>query len=115
MWNINENNEITMTRGDTPSFVIKLTTKNAKGEEVPYEPVTGDRIVFALKRTARDNSILTIIEIPQETMLLQFKQMDTKVLGFGEYVYEISINNDLLDFHDTFIANKKITITEEIY
>lgn len=115
MWKIDRDLKITMTRGDTPSFRINLTTTNEFGDEVPYIPVDGDRIIFALKKNANDDNLWAVIDIPTDTMILRFRQETTKILPFGNYVYEISLNNDNIDYHDTFIANVPLILTEELY
>lgn len=111
MWSINSNNEITLTRGDTPTFVLSLT--NADG--TPYTPVEGDEIIFVIKKDAKSEETWAQIEIPTNTMELVFTQATTRGLPFGDYVYEISLNNSGSDFHDTFITATTIHITEELY
>lgn len=114
MWKV-ENNKITLTRGDTPSFKLNLSTIDEDGNLTPYVPSEGDRIVFAIKKKATDPEVWAIVNIPTDTMTLTFKQETTQALQFGSYVYEISLNNDAEEYHDTFIANMPIIITEELY
>lgn len=114
MWKV-ENNKITLTRGDTPSFKLELSTIDEDGNITPYTPAPDDRLVFAIKKRAIDPDVWAIVEIPTNTMVLRFKQETTQALPFGEYVYEISLNNNTQEFHDTFIANTPIIITEELY
>lgn len=111
MWNINSKNEITLTRGDTPTFTLNLTNPDG----TPYEPVSGDEIIFVIKKSAQAQEIWAQIEIPTETMELAFEEATTRALDFGKYVYEISLNNDTNDYHDTFITATPIYITEELY
>lgn len=115
MWKIDENNKITVTRGDTPSFQLNLYTTDDDGNPTPYTPSQGDEIIFAIKKKATDNAIWAIVEIPTDTMILTFTENTTRALSFGEYVYEISLNNTGDNYHDTFIANTPIIITEELY
>lgn len=114
MWKV-ENNKITLTRGDTPSFKLELSTIDDDGNLTPYVPQEGDRLVFAIKKRAIDPEVWAILDIPTDTMMLTFKQETTQALAFGNYVYEISLNNDADEYHDTFIANMPIIITEELY
>lgn len=114
MWKV-ENNKITLTRGDTPSFQLSLNTVDESGTLTPYVPQTGDELIFAIKKRATDPEVSAVVEIPTDTMMLIFTQETTQALQFGEYVYEISLNNDSEEYHDTFIANTPIVITEELY
>ena len=111
MWSINDKNEITLTRGDTPTFTLNLTNPDG----TPYEPVTGDEIIFVIKKTATSQETWATIEVPTSTMELVFEQSTTRALEFGKYFYEISLNNDINDYHDTFITATPIYITEELY
>lgn len=115
MWKIDKNLKITLTRGDTPSFKLNLFTTDEDGNPKPYTPVDGDEIVFALKKKATDLDLWAKVVIPNDTMILKFEQETTRALDFGDYVYEISLNNADDGYHDTFIANKPIVITEELY
>lgn len=115
MWKLDNDNNITMTKGDTPSFKINLTTTNDSGEVVPYDIKSDDVIIFAVKETANSNDVLIQIEIPHDTLVLKIPQNQTKFLGLGTYIYEISLNNDSDDYHVTFIADKKLTLTVEVY
>lgn len=114
MWKIDNDLKITLTRGDTPSFKLNLTTTNEDGDVVPYVPAPTDRIIFALKKAATEQELWASIVIPNDTMTLTFTEDTTRALGFGNYVYEISLNTED-GYHDTFIANKPIIITEELY
>ena len=111
MWRIDTKNNITMTRGDTPTFQLNLT----KADGTPYVPASGDVIMFVIKKSAEEPEILAQIEIPTDTLILRFYESTTRNLEFGKYVYEISLNNSVEDYHDTFIANTPIYITEELY
>lgn len=115
MWNLDPaTNKITMTRGDTPTFGITLSITDEHGDTTPYTPSEGDQIIFAIKKKATDTQQWAIIEIPTDTMELRFKQETTKALDFGEYLYEISLNNDSQEYHCTFIL-AKLELTEELY
>ena len=111
MWQIDSKNNIRLTRGDTPTFLLNLTTMSGE----PYVPASGDEIMFVMKRSAEDDEILAQISIPTDTLELRFSEYTTRDLEFGKYVYEISLNNSGEDYHDTFIANTPIFITEELY
>jgi len=114
MWTIDANNNIKMTKGDTPSFKINLTTTDDTGASVPYTPQDDDTIIFAVKQGTDSTDVLIEIEIPHDTMILKIPQAQTKYLALGTYIYEVSLNNDGDDFHDTFIANKTLELTTEV-
>lgn len=111
MWKIDNDLKIIMTRGDTPSFLVDLTDEDG----TPYVPMDGDKIIWALKSSAKSPDLWAFIEIPTDTMILRLQESTTKALPFGEYVYEISLNNDAQGFHDTFICNKPLILAEELY
>lgn len=114
-WKIDADNKITLTRGDTPSITLNLYTTAEDGSQVPYTPSVGDKIYFALKKNATDSETWAVIEIPTDTMVLKFEDTTTRGLQFGNYVYEISLNNTADGYHDTFITNTPLIITEELY
>jgi len=101
---------ITMTRGD--SLVVLLDLENADG--TAYEPVDGDYIRFAVKKTF-DDSVPPILvkEIPTDTMKLILDPADTKQLTYGRYRYDIQITT-ADGFVDTFIDRAVLAITEEV-
>lgn len=105
-----EDNEITMTRGDTLETTVEIFTK--QGE--PYIPSSLDRIRFALKKRYKDVEPLIVKEVPYDTMLLHLDPEDTKPLAFGDYVYDLELTTSD-GFVDTFIDKKLFKITEEVY
>lgn len=115
MWKIDSNYNISMTRGDTPSFKINLTTKDDDGNVVPYVVKADDEIVFAVKENELAVDVLIKVIVPHDSMILKIPENQTKYLGLGKYVYEVSLNNDNDEFHDTFIANKVLELTTEVY
>lgn len=115
MWNLDpRTNKITMTRGDTPTFKIDISITDEEGKEIPYVPEPSDQVIFCIKKKATDEQLWAIINIPTDTMELRFKQQTTKPLQFGDYRYEISLNNDNIDYHCTFIS-APLELTEELY
>lgn len=112
-WRISTNGDIIMTRGDTPSIKIGVNVKDEEDNLFPYEPIEGDTIVFAVKKSIHDTDRVLTKIIPNDTKILSFKEEDTKNLDFGTYVYEISLNSG--DYHCTFKENLKLKITAELY
>ena len=107
---------IRMTRGDT--LVAKVGIMH--GDE-PYTPGDGDVVRFALKSSAlnatrtdyADAEPLFVKTIPNDTLTLQLDPMDTKRLGFGDYVYDIQIT--FSDGRiDTFITEAKLILLPEV-
>lgn len=100
---------ITMTRGDT--LKVLVTIVNADGTE--YEPVEGDSIRFAMK-ASYNADILIRKNIPIDTLLLHLEPEDTKSLKMPkEYFYDIELTHANGDV-DTFIANAKLKLSEEV-
>ena len=117
-YHISDDNEITLTRGDTFKCVVTLVYEESEEE---YIPVEGDRLRFALKRdkmnakktSYSDEDPLILKDIPIDTLLLQINPEDTKPLPFGDYVYDIEIT--FADGTvDTFITTKKFKLTPEV-
>lgn len=121
MWNIirddstNEVKMITMTVGDTPSFKINCNVKSNNDEIEPYIPEDEDEFIFACKRNKNDEDYLFKIDIPNDTMVVQFKEEHTKGLPLGKYIWEISLNKPSIEYHCTFIAEKILKLTTEVY
>ena len=122
-WTINEDYEISMTRGDTFRANIEVIV-----DDEVYTPVAGDSVRFALKhkemkdkdltrrgyKDFEDDEPLLVKEIPIDTMILEIEPEDTKNLGFGKYRYDLEItfsNGDV----DTFVANTSFEITPEVH
>lgn len=111
-WKVSKGFDITMTRGDTPSFVVGINIKTESGERVPYVPLETDTVVFAMKTIGGTTPILTKT-IPVDTLVLQLEESDTKTLDFGEYTYEISLNSG--SYHCTFLPERRLVLTDEIW
>lgn len=100
---------IKMTRGDTLKVSISMT--DTEGNE--YTPVDGDVIRFAAKKRYLDEDTVIYKVIPNDTLLLVLNPEDTKELSFDTYVYDIEIT--FADGAvDTFIANARLIIAEEV-
>ncbi len=105
------NNTIFLTRGDT--FKAHLTINYPDGSV--YTPKEGDSIRFALKESVDDDDTKLLIfrDIPIDTMMLVIYPGDTKLLEFGNYVYDIQLTKANGDV-DTFITASKFKITAEV-
>ena len=119
-YSIDEENRITLTRGDTLKMILSLEQKDT---HEPYIPVEGDRIRFAVKHDKmlkdksdyEDKNPLIIKNIPIDTMLLRLDPEDTKDLPFGKYVYDIEITFISDGSVDTFIEANTFRITKEVH
>lgn len=100
---------ISLTRGDT----FKGTVNIMYADGTAYEPVEGDSVRFALKKTYNDNEPLLEKDIPINTLLLHIAPEDTKNLSYGKYVYDIQLTRSNGDV-DTFITKATFRVTEEV-
>lgn len=100
---------ISMTRGDT----LRVTVGIKRSDGSDYTPETGDVIRFAMKKHYQDSETLVRKIIPNDTLMLYLQPSDTKSLRTGDYVYDIELTYASGDV-DTFIANAKLTLLEEV-
>lgn len=104
---IDEEQNISLTRGDTGVFTISLVDNN----NVPYVPQAGDTLRFAMSKTY-GSEILINKEIPIDTLILEIEPSDTKTLNFAPYVYDIQLTTN--DGRVSTIIMGKFTITKEV-
>lgn len=112
-WKMSDTGNITMTKGDTPSFTINITKVNEEGVVIDYELQPNDIVIFAVKRNKEDGGYLFKREMDPDNFQVTLKEEDTKELPTGNYIYEVSLNNG--EYHCTFIENKILKLTTEIY
>lgn len=120
MLNIDNKNNIILTRGDTLTLTVTLL------EEVPpvppsteptyqsYQPVEGDVIRFAVSKGYKgqgDYELQISKEIPHDTLTFTCSSTETS-LYYGTYNYDVEITHDDGTV-DTFISGK-LTITGEV-
>lgn len=109
MLNIDGNNNITLTRGDTLTLTVELTKD---GE--PYTPESGDVIRFALAKgyeTDFGYELLITEVIPNDTLTFTLTSTQTQ-LAYRAYNYDIQVTHSD-GCVDTFIS-AKLTITGEV-
>ncbi len=110
MFEIDKNNNITLTRGDTFRAYIKIKDKRG----IVYKPVNGDSIKFAAKKNIKDTKYTIEKTIPFNTMLLEILPEDTYFLPIGTKLYydvQITFSDGTVR---TFLEGE-INITKEIY
>ena len=104
---------ITLTRGDTASIVLSIT--DSDGTAVPL--VSGDTVYFTVKKTATTTkkSIQKVIdEFDTGSAQIDILATDTKMMDFGEYVYDIQVNRHADDSVSTVIGPAKFILAEEV-
>lgn len=106
-----EGKSIYLTRGDT--FRKPVEALLPESETEMYDPIEGDSIRFAMKRSYEDVKPILVKDIPVDTMVLTLDPEDTKDLPFGKYFFDIQLtyaNGDI----DTFITKGRLHLTEEV-
>lgn len=110
MFEVDGNNNIYITRGDTGIFTISLID----GDGNPYVPEPEDTIRFAMaKKFGAGADVLVNKSFPADTLTLELEPEDTKNLAFGDYVYDIELTD--ADGHVSTVIIAKITLTKEVY
>lgn len=102
---VDNNNGITLTRGDTAEFV--LTVEEA-GTETEYD-FSNDTVKFGVKRNAYDTEYVLEKTVDSETGKLKLTHDDTKDLEFGDYLYSVRIE------HTVEAESEEDEDTTEIY
>lgn len=101
---------ITLTRGDTLRATIDIFNEDG----TVYTPIVGDVVRFAMKQSYNSSNVIIEKIIPNDTLLLEISPEETKSLKQpADYVFDVQLthlNGDV----DTFIANGKFKITEEV-
>jgi hypothetical protein len=105
---IDEDQNITLTRGDTGIFTVSLKNKNGKA----YTPQEGDSLRFALGKSWGKDTIL-IKQIPLDTCILELEPQDTKNLEFKKYKYDIEFTDSY--GHVSTILLGEFIVDKEVY
>lgn len=85
---IDEDQNITLTRGDTGIFNITLQNQNGKA----YTPQEGDSLRFALS-DGFGKETLVLKNIPINTCVLEIEPSDTANLKFKTYKYDVQFTS----------------------
>ena len=110
MLEIDKDNNIKLTRGDTAYIDI---TSFVDGEGDPYFLHEGDKIYFRLKT---EKYILTkqlALDLAENTATLILNPQDTLGLSFATHRYEMELVT-YQEEHFTFFADKNFTIGREL-
>lgn len=91
-----ENNNITMTKGDSGFFTVKLSN----GDNSEYVIAPGDVITFTVKKK-KESFCQVVLEKRGEVIV--FEKKDTEKIPSGEYVYDITLEKG---------TNQRCTVAE---
>jgi hypothetical protein len=85
-----KNGNISMTRGDTASFLISCIDSYGQ----PHNLVTGDTLKFTIKKSANTLDIIlqkTVTTFSSGKATVTLAATDTSTIAFGSYVYDIQV------------------------
>lgn len=105
-------NAITLTKGDSMTLAVSLMNKDKK---VPYVPVAGDTVRFAVSigyKGEADYELIFTTPIPNDTLLFTVSATETEALEYRTYNYDVEITHEN-GLVDTFISST-LTITGEV-
>lgn len=108
MFTVN-NNDISLTRGDTLFLTVDLT--DSEGDK--YVPREGDTLRLAMKKRVSSTELVMLKDIPVDTLTFEIEPSDTKELAYGSYVYDIELTD--AEGHVTTVIMGKFKVTEEVY
>lgn len=109
MLKIDEENNIYLTRGDTAILDVELTDPQG----LPYTMKNNEYLFFTVRKIAGKGEC--VISKKCDTQVIYLVTNDTKDLSFGEYMYDLYLFNESSLMMDTFLAEKKFTIGEEVH
>lgn len=105
MFRIDDENVITLTRGDTCAFDVEIKTDAGD----IYTPQEGDVITFTVKKDTRTANI--IIQKIGTTIVLN--PADTRSLKYGSYIYDVTLTTPSQAVY-TIIAPTEFVLAEEV-
>lgn len=109
---IDENNNITLTRGDSASISVSL--KNPDGTD--YNLQSGDMLMFTVKHNCITEDIIIQKDISSDC-IINLIPTDTNTLLYGVYFYDVQLTkangavNTVIPPRD-FILDKEVTFYE---
>ena len=84
--------DIELVRGDT-----LMLTLNLEKNEIPYEIVNGDQIIFTVRKNYKglnnDEILLQKIVDLNSSIILEVEPEDTNSLEYGSYKYDIEFDS----------------------
>ena len=112
MLKIDDNNNITLTRGDSASIEVTLTNPDGSA----YELQSGDVLMFTVKYNCITEDIIIQKDISSNATI-NILPSDTNTLLYGNYVYDVQLTkangavNTVIPPSD-FIVDKEVTFYE---
>lgn len=107
MLEVDEKNNIYLTRGDTGIFDITL--KNGEGE--PYVTHEGDTLRFMMIKKRGSGDYIIDKQIPIDTCVLEIEPEETKPCKFGDYCYDVEFTD--YEGHISTIIQANFKVGEE--
>lgn len=102
-----EGNTIHLTRGDSAVLLLKIR----KNDESEYELQAGDSVLFTVKNSVYDTSV--IIQKKLINGVIKLNPDDTKNLQYGTYYYDVELTQTD-GFVATVISPQKLIIEPEV-
>ena len=115
------NNDIYLTRGDTVSMPVTLTSKS--DSKVRYIPEAGtDALVFTVKKTTNDKTALITKSLADGTItfdsagngVISILPADTAGLDYGIYYYDLQLTTPDAAGVQTVISPSVFKVCEEV-
>ena len=100
--------KISLTRGDTAYLTVDIT--NELGEE--YAMQSGDTLTLSVKKRYIEPTY-SFQAVATGSNTIKISPEDTKLLNFGEYVYDIQLNTETGDVY-TIVPVNTFEITPEV-
>lgn len=101
------NNDISLTRGDSAVLLLKIQKSN----ESEYELQAGDSVLFTVKKSVYDTDV--IIQKKLTDGAIRLNPDDTKDLEYGTYYYDVELTQSD-GFVTTVISPQKLIIEPEV-
>jgi hypothetical protein len=104
---------ISLTRGDTASLIVKM--RDPDGNQIPFQ--LGDVVYFTVKKsTDTIEKVLqkVITEFVDGNAEIYLLHDDTKGLATGDYVYDIQVNRGVDQSVTTIIPPSRFSLSKEV-
>ena len=83
MFKIEDDNRVTLTRGDTCAFDVVIKTDSGE----IYTPTESDVITFTMKKDSKTSEVL----IKKTGTSIVFDPEDTRKFKYGNYLYDVTL------------------------